>query len=134
MDCHHFTHLALYCPLHHRLAIWAHVVQQEQFLKWHFEQMNMTKINPFIFPLVPIPADKLQGCGTSPFLLLKPTQFIRHVQIIMQNSVMTRLRLLEEETTKPKDKEDIRYKNCCSACVRKGGRSRKQQIIINFND
>lgn len=44
---------------------------------------------------------------------------------------MTRLRLLEEETTKPKDKQDIRYKNCSSD---RGGRTRKQQITIKFND
>lgn len=66
MDCHpfnHFTHLALYCPLHHRLAILAHLVQQQEVLKWHLEHMNMTKIKPFLFPLVPILADK--PCKTS---------------------------------------------------------------------
>lgn len=43
---------------------------------------------------------------------------------------MTRLRLLEEETTTPKDKQDMRYKKYSSE---RSGKPRKQRIFIKFN-
>lgn len=73
----------------------------------------MTQIHPIILPhfqprQIGCMSSSLRGRSTSPYLLLKPAQLLR--QVIIPSNVMTRLRLLEAETTEPKDKRGIRLK------------------------